>query len=215
MGQYYMPTLIAEDGSICTLYSHAYNNGLKLMEHSYIGNSFVNAVLTLLRDNPCRVAWIGDYSDSINGDLYESKLTHGDFMRYYEAAWGNGRNELVVHPKPQNILTLKSKRKYLVNHTQRVYIHMSEYIAANKWTEKGCWIACGKYDPLSTYDMCINPLPLLTACGNGRGCGDYHEGYPGYADVGSWAFEVIEITGKSPEGYTKVSFHFSERQEAA
>ena len=48
MGQYYMPTLISEDGTVRTLYSHAYDNGLKLMEHSYIGNNFVNAVLTLL-----------------------------------------------------------------------------------------------------------------------------------------------------------------------
>ncbi len=60
MGQYYMPTLIAEDGSIRTLYSHAYDNGLKLMEHSYIGNDFVNAASTLIWQNPCRVAWIGD-----------------------------------------------------------------------------------------------------------------------------------------------------------
>ena len=48
MGQYYMPTLIAEDGTVSTLYSHQYDNGLKLMEHSYIGNKFVNAVLTQL-----------------------------------------------------------------------------------------------------------------------------------------------------------------------
>lgn len=46
MGQYYMPTLISQDGTIHSLYSHFYGNGLKLMEHSYIGNDFVNAVCT-------------------------------------------------------------------------------------------------------------------------------------------------------------------------
>ena len=33
MGQYYIPTLIAGDGTVRTLYSHQYDNGLKLMEH--------------------------------------------------------------------------------------------------------------------------------------------------------------------------------------
>lgn len=45
MGQYYMPTLIAEDGAVSTLYSHQYDNDLKLMEHSYIRNNFVNAMI--------------------------------------------------------------------------------------------------------------------------------------------------------------------------
>ena len=34
MGQYYMPTLIDDNGTISILYSHDYDNGLKLMEHS-------------------------------------------------------------------------------------------------------------------------------------------------------------------------------------
>ena len=46
MGQYYMPTLIAEDGTVSTLYSHQYDNGLKLMEHSYIGNRFAPNAFT-------------------------------------------------------------------------------------------------------------------------------------------------------------------------
>lgn len=215
MGQYYMPTLIAEDGSIRTLYSHAYDNGLKLMEHSYIGNNFVNAVLTLLWENPCRVAWISDYSDDECGDLYEKKLVHEEFMQYYKAAWGDDRDDLLVKPKPRNIFTMKSKYKYLVNHTQRVYIHMGEYIAANKWTESGGWVSRGKYDPLYSYDMCINPLSLLTACGNDRGGGDYHEGHPGYEHVGAWAFDLIEATGKRPTDYEKVSFHFTEQEKVA
>lgn len=63
MGQYYMPTLIDDNGAISILYSHDYDNGLKLMEHSYIGNDFVNAVLTQLWKHPQRLAWIGDYSN--------------------------------------------------------------------------------------------------------------------------------------------------------
>jgi len=93
MGQYYMPTLIAEDGTVSTLYSHQYDNGLKLMEHSYIGNKFVNAVLTQLWKHPMKVAWIGDYSNDEYGDPYEVKLPHEEFMRYYGIAW-EGRTGL-------------------------------------------------------------------------------------------------------------------------
>lgn len=214
MGQYYMPTLISDDGSIRTLYSHAYDNGLKLMEHSYIGNNFVNAVLTLIWETPCRVAWIGDYSDSECGDPYESILPREEFMRYYHAAWDEEREEYRVQPKQRNILTLKSSRKYLANHSKKAYVHIGEYIAANKWTEKGAWFN-GKYDPFYSYDMCINPLPLLTACGNDRGGGDYHSNFPDYDKVGIWAFDLIEATGKRPVGYNKLSFHFSEQTSAA
>ena len=214
MGQYYVPTLINEDGSIRTLCSHAYDNGLKLMEHSYIGNNFVNAALTLIWKTPTRVAWIGDYSDEFRGDAYEQKLAHGDFMHYYAAAWSDGREDLRVQPEPREIFTLRIKRRYLVNHTQKLYLHIGEYIAANKWQEKGMWNR-GKYAPLSTYDMCVNPLPLLTACGNGRGGGDYHSNYPDYDKIGTWAFDLIECTDKRPAGYEPAQYRFTEQQEPA
>lgn len=211
MGQYYIPILISEDGSIRTLYSHEYDNGLKLMEHSYIGNDFVNAVLTEIWRSPARVAWIGDYSDDVCGDLYEKKLPREDFMRYYAAAWCKGREALRIHPEPRNILTMRIKRRYLMNHTQKIYIHIGEYIAANRWTEQGAW-KNGRYDPFATYDMCINPLPLLTACGNNRGGGDYRSGHPGFDQVGSWAFDLIECTDRLPEtDYKKVDCRFSEQ----
>ena len=41
MGQYYQPLLIDDSGSMITAYSHDFDNGLKLMEHSWIGNNFV------------------------------------------------------------------------------------------------------------------------------------------------------------------------------
>lgn len=34
MERYYMPTLIDDNGTISILYSHDYNNGLELMEHT-------------------------------------------------------------------------------------------------------------------------------------------------------------------------------------
>ena len=52
--------------------------------------------------------------------------------------------------------------------------------------------------------LCI----LLTACGNDRGGGDYREGFPGYEHVGTWAFDIIEISDKAPKDYTSVNYEF-------
>ena len=74
MGQYYHPTMIDENGNITWVYTHHYSDGLKLMEHSYIGNATMNAVLGQILHHPQRIAWIGDYSDEQYGDLYETKV---------------------------------------------------------------------------------------------------------------------------------------------
>lgn len=215
MGQYYMPTLISEDGSIRILNSHAYDNGLKLMEHSYIGNTFVNAVLTLLWKAPCRLAWIGDYSDEEYGDPYEAKLSHEDFMKYYDVVWRGNYTESLVQPEPRSIHTMSTKRGYLVNHTLKVFIPIKEYIAANIEKGRGRLIAPGRIDPFYTYDMCLHPLPLLTACGNGRGCGDYCRSSTDSDLIGSWAFDLIEATSIRPAGYERRIYHFATSENAA
>lgn len=213
MGQYYQPVLISKDGSFRTLVSHEYDNFQKLMEHSYIGNKFVNAVCTLIWRNPTRIAWMGDYSHDEYGDVYEKKIPHEEFMRYYRSVWGDEDNAIIIRPKARNVITLKSRR-YIVNHTQRCYINLREYIAKCKWTVRGGYVN-GQYDPNETWDMCVHPLPLLTACGNDRGSGDYHEGYPDYDRVGEWAFDLIECTDKKPEGYEKLDVTFTEQKTAA
>lgn len=65
MGQYYTPIILDEDGKIeYHLSSWDFNNGLKLMEHSWLGNEFVAAVESLLaQEAPRRVVWAGDYAD--------------------------------------------------------------------------------------------------------------------------------------------------------
>lgn len=63
---------------------------------------------------------------------------------------------------------------YLVNLTKKEYVDLDAYVKAS-----------------STEDLIINPLPLLTAVGNGKGGGDYcgnHEDMIGY-----WAYDDIVI----------------------
>ena len=44
---------------------------------------------------------------------------------------------------------------------------------------------------------CINPLSLLTAVGNGKGCGDYFG--LNSCDIGIWAWDIISIEDEIPE----------------
>lgn len=68
MGQYYFPVISrvrdteikgAED-IIMYLYSHEWNQGLKLMEHSYKGVDMVEFICSALADNPQHLTWSGD-----------------------------------------------------------------------------------------------------------------------------------------------------------
>ena len=192
MGQYYRPLMIFEDGEERSAYSHAFDNGLKLMEHSWIGNNFVNAVLHEIEDRPARIAWMGDYAT----DAVEDGCNFGDgyitsveaFLEKYNGVWGEYRSVQDISPEtPQYKLDLDSAGCYLVNATKKCYIDIEEYIRRNSVRDRygmsGVW--------------CINPLPLLTCIGNGMGGGDYR-GEAGMGDVGSWAFDKIYITYLRP-----------------
>jgi hypothetical protein len=202
MGQYYMPLVIDANGNMKTLCSHDFDNGLKLMEHSWIGNNFVNAVTSLIMNNPCKIAWIGDYSNEYEGCAYE-KIPHEEFMKFYNAAWDErdrykiGKEKFVE--QDFNLINDRTRRMYLINHTQKTAINIGEYIVQNICIN-GDWKG-----------WCVNPLPLLTACGNGRGGGDYnYHAKIGIEDVGTWAFDMIEVAEEIPNGYESVMYKFRE-----
>lgn len=198
MGQYYRPFIIGDHGKYHIINPHQYNNGSKLMEHSYINNSVTNAVRTLICNNPMRVAWIGDYSDSPYEDAYSKKMPYDKFMRFYKACWDEHPRKCVC-PASMNY-DEECKGWKLVNHDQNCYVDMDEYIAKSGHWER--WNGAAYYE-------CIDPLPLLTACGNDRGGGDFREGSCGYNDVGIWAFDKLEFT-QNTYGYEKVAFSFVE-----
>ena len=68
MGQYYKPLSMDKMEFV---YSHSYGNGLKLMEHSYVGNNFVGVVERLIAKGGewfgDRIVWAGDYADPEEG----------------------------------------------------------------------------------------------------------------------------------------------------
>ncbi len=191
MGQYYHP-LFLNGNKRTFLNPFQYDNGLKLTEHSWMGNRLMNAAFALIKDKPTRVAWVGDYSDEQYGDPYEGKMPYEKFMRYYRACWGPDHDPVFSHPEPL-MLDENTEGWYLVNHTQKLSLDLVKYCDQNSldgWT--------------------VNPLSLLTACGNGRGGGDYHSQRPDYDKVGTWAFDRIELTQNPPAGYTPVMYGFKE-----
>jgi len=123
--------------------SYDYENGAKLMEHSYIGNNFVEAVEFLLINDGedkgrwanSRIVWAGDYADP-----------EEDGETIYDKVEGNGL-KFLIEGVPENY-------PYLVNYDKKEYVD-----------KRKC--------PQDKDGWTIHPLPLLTCEGNGRGGGDY------------------------------------------
>jgi hypothetical protein len=164
MGQYYKPINIDNKQ---WLYSHEYDSGLKIMEHSWVGNLFVGRVMALLVKGgkwyKNRLVWAGDYyGGKEDGDT-------GPLAKPWFCAASDSDKI-----KPSTFLTKKEQSScFLVNHTKKMYVSY-----ASLKGQKG-WI--------------INPLPLLTALGNGRGGGDYHDNWPCQELIGTWAGDILSV----------------------
>ena len=76
MGQYYKPCVLKKNYKnvkqpvISGLYSYEFGNGLKLMEHSWVGNNFVRAAMQLIaKYKGYPFVWCGDYAERIFTDI--------------------------------------------------------------------------------------------------------------------------------------------------
>jgi hypothetical protein len=104
MGQYYKPTSVDKMES---LYSHDYGNMSKLMEHSYIGNDFVDLAERMLSEGgkwyKNSFVWAGDYADEepSGATLFSLAKELTDILR-------GGK--------------LEPTGRYIVNHTHKEYV---------------------------------------------------------------------------------------------
>jgi len=114
MGQYYLTVILAEksDKEYVRTYLDPgmYNNGMKLVEHSYIGNNFMKVVENVIGPTgmfyKSRIVWAGDYADNepdSEKNLYSMCEDKSPF----------------VYSEPIVSYT------YIVNHTKKVYIKKS------------------------------------------------------------------------------------------
>ena len=122
MGQYYYPTIIRKNGTRNhseQFYSHNYGNGLKLMEHSYVGNNFTETVIAQLYDEPGRLAWMGDYHEK--GDIKNEDLDTL-FREHYKKF--NRENNPKKYSKPEET---GRKGRFILNHDKKLFIDMDKY----------------------------------------------------------------------------------------
>ncbi len=164
MGQYYKPINI-ENGQ--WLYSHDYGSGLKLMEHSWVGNKFSGAVMKLLAEGgqwyKKPIVWCGDYFDEPGEEDYYDNVKDEDKIMPTEYFSQEEQSKVV-----------------LVNHTTEQYVVYSKLtVDSDGWR--------------------VNPLPLLTALGNGRGGGDYYPDCPDADKVGIWARHILSVEFEIPD----------------
>jgi hypothetical protein len=146
MGQYYQPCSLEKKQHVL---SHDYDSGLKLMEHSWKKNGFVNAVASLIAAggewHGDRIVWAGDYADP-ERSAKTGKLTK------------------------RNLYDICDKNKIIPDVPKRTYryflnLDTNEFVDINK-------------APNESDGWQIHPLPLLTCEGNGRGGGDFHREHP-------------------------------------
>lgn len=194
MGQYYSPVNIE---TLEYLYSHDYDNGLKLMEHSYIENNFMNVIENLLSPEgnwyKAPIVWAGDYADEArflpaqaeehvlrNYNLYEYSNNQGTNIK---PSIGSDENEEI-----DNMQEKDTTLRFICNWTTKQFVDLDE---------------C----PGSSFDMYVHPLSLLTCDGNGRGGGDFR-GANRY--TGAWAGHRISMERYVPAGFARLKPDFKE-----
>ena len=186
MGQYYSPVIETEDKiEAYSTYLDGEFTGMKLMEHSWFKNDFVNAVAYKIYLEPHKIAWVGDYADDVAEDFPNIPVNE-----LHAVAWHNESKQ-----KDLKSVDFTLENKFLVNHDLKEYIDLNDYYSENVSDE---W--------------CTHPLPLLTAIGNGQGGGDFytHANKEHVQDVGKWTWNTLEITDDAPNDYKKVMYHFIE-----
>lgn len=152
MGQYFKGVILpmdykenlTETAEVAETAWH-WDNGSKLMEHSYLDNNYVNLYVYLLsgKYKGYPFVWCGDYADDIRCHICNKPMDEYN-------------DKTII---PYNFIPLNRYQKKDVPSVRMRYIF-------NYDTKQ--------YVDLEKVEGDIHPLPILTCSGNGRGSGDYH-----------------------------------------
>lgn len=123
MGQYYVGSILKknwreeENPVEFAIKPHCVKEAAKLMEHSYIGNGYVNMFMQQLGDDGkyfgYPFVWAGDYADKANGkEINDCAVEVSN--RIFDSV-------------DMPFLTRQKEYKYLVNFTKNEYIEMPKY----------------------------------------------------------------------------------------
>ena len=187
------------------------SGGLKLMEHSYIGNSVTDLANYLLSPegpwHQSRIVWAGDYMDD---GLYLDQIKDLDHYLslvekdYEEYSTEYNREEVSLYsvaehfqqaeePWSEVLDRIATSYPYFLNHTKKEYVDL-QTIRQDR------------------YGYRIHPLPILTSSGNGRGGGDFWGLPQNDALVGHWVGDVISAEADAPtsDEWKQLDAHFFE-----
>ena len=217
MGQYWKPVVEGKDGKRYSIISHQFNNGLKFMEHSYIGNILPSIIMWKLYKNPMFTTWVGDYCDErlVGNGLKGptgSELWDDRHIIYFTNAssrpiWLGIDEDMNCNTEELSDETMKQISEMfdnniadyiLVNHTKRMYLSFEEYMQ----------IPYNLNSRLKDWELKIHPLPVLVAAPSmGDGMGDFHAARAtNYNKVGTWSWDLISVEDKSYAEVSKYTF---------
>ena len=179
MGQYYKAYLKKDNEEIVL----EPGGGMKLTEHSWIGNPLTDTVSHLLYKNKMQLAWVGDYAK----DLADEAKRIPDEI--YKKCWGKNAKESRM--KNNIFEDFDYKGKFLINDTKKEYLSLDPKDCAE---DSDGWY--------------LYPVSLLTAVGNGLGGGDYRG--INKDKVGIWKLDQLYIDDNAPKDYKKVEILFTE-----
>lgn len=189
MGQYYTHANIDKQ-EMCS------PDGIKLMEHSWVGNRSVHRLYSLLKGDwkGDRVVVAGDYFEADENESIGVKLKE----QIYDLEWDEPK---LKTPEPTDKLVHEWEREeqtgFYVNYDKEQAIDLSKLPVQEIYND---------------HDWIVSPLTLMVACGNNRGGGDYYEGNQGYSFVGTWAGDHVGIEDELPEGYQLINPDFKEKR---
>lgn len=144
MGAYYECT-IEEDGTKVRHCTHAVDNGLKLMEHSYVGNSYVERMMRIIENNPAKIMWVCDYTDE-------------------EHPWSWDNTAEATRESTRAIKPMEEASYFVVNNDKKMFIDMAKYKELYEFDPEDKW-------PLIIHPV---PL-LTNSEDGSMGGGDYHQ----------------------------------------
>lgn len=172
----------------------SYGCGLHLMEHAFVGSSYVDAVASTLVNKPQWLIWFGDYSEPNE----KVNLDEVAFAKADKAAHSTPHSPVAINE------TIKNNNYFLINHSKKLFLDMAKYIKN----------APRAYNNNIEPNPIIHPLPLLTASSNGKWDGDYRPTTKyawSYSAVGSWCNDLIEISDTPYDGFKEIMIYFQQQ----
>ena len=205
MGQYYLIANFTKKE-----YFQRSDNGIKLLEFSFVGNKSVNGLMDLIKGEwkGSEVAVVGDYTDRGYPENTERSIPVMAYEKYAERAGVLGDDVSLHRYVKENFKkivppTKLPSERYLVNTELREYVDLHN-LPPMYYEYEG-----------KKYAEYFAPLPLLLAIGNGMGGGDYAECLEDSDKIGRWTLtsehvRVCDDLREFGDGLKDLKPHFFE-----